>query len=197
LNTVSSQTHKRRKYELKARAEAQERTRERIAAAAAELHEEVGVAKTTVADIARRAGVQRLTVYNHFPDLEALLPACTAHYMSLHPLPDLEAAFALEDPRDRARAVLSALYGWYRDNEAIQERVQGDRATVPELDDFMAGTFDVALADFAARLGDSEPARALARLALDFWTWRRLSADGLDDDAAADLMAGAVACAAS
>ena len=87
------------KYELKARAESQQATRDRIAAAAASLHEEVGIAQTTVADIARRAGVQRLTVYNHFPDLAALLPACTAHYRAEHPVPDLTAALALERPR--------------------------------------------------------------------------------------------------
>ena len=68
-----------RKYELKARAESQRETRERITEAAAELHEEIGVARTTVAEIARRAGVQRLTVYNHFPELSDLLPACSAH----------------------------------------------------------------------------------------------------------------------
>src|SRR3954454_20881293 len=112
MNTVSSQ---KRKYELKARAAAQEATRARIAAAAAELHEEVGIAKTTVADIARRAGVQRLTVYNHFPDLAALLPACTAHWLGEHPMPDLEAPFALVDPAERLEAALTALYGWYRD----------------------------------------------------------------------------------
>ena len=33
--------------------------------------------------------------------------------------------------------------------------------------------------------------RALIRLALDFWTWRRLDREGLDDAAAADLMAAA------
>ena len=92
---MSTQT---RKYELKARAESQRETRDRIAAAAAELHEEVGVANTTVADIARRAGVTRLTVYNHFADLSELLPACSAHYAAQHPRPDLGAAFALEDP---------------------------------------------------------------------------------------------------
>ena len=104
MNAVSTQ---KRKYELKARAEAQEATRARIAAAAASLHEEVGVGKTTVADIARRAGVQRLTVYNHFPDLNALLPACTAHYLAEHPRPALEPAFALADPAERLRAVLT------------------------------------------------------------------------------------------
>src|SRR5690242_13811826 len=126
LNAMSTES-KTRKYELKARARAQEETRARIAAAAAGLHEEVGVANTTVADIARRAGVQRLTVYNHFPDLEALLPACSAHWLGEHPLPDLEPAFAIEDPGERLVAVLEPLYRWYRENEPMQRRVLGER----------------------------------------------------------------------
>src|SRR4051812_5102790 len=140
MNAMSTQ---KRKYELKARADAQEATRARIAAATASLHEEVGVAKTTVADIARRAGVQRLTVYNHFPDLAALLPACTAHWMGDHPLPDLEPALALDDPVGRLRAVLTLLYGWYRETASMQARVLGERASVPELDAWMAQSADV------------------------------------------------------
>jgi hypothetical protein len=35
--------------------------------------------------------------------------------------------------------------------------------------------------------------RALVRLALDFWTWRRLKDEGLDDAAAADLIAELIA----
>ena len=124
MNTVSTQ---KRKYELKARAEAQEATRARIAAAAAALHEEVGIGQTTVADIARRAGVQRLTVYNHFPDLNALLPACTAHWLGEHPRPDLD--FTIKDPAERLRAALTALYGWYREAAPMQRRVLGERAT--------------------------------------------------------------------
>ena len=119
MNTVSS---KKRRYELKARAEAQQATRARIAAAAASLHEEVGVAQTTVADIARRAGVQRLTVYNHFADLDALLPACTAHYLAEHPRPDLAPLLALPDPEERLRAALTALYGWYRESAVSAPR---------------------------------------------------------------------------
>jgi AcrR family transcriptional regulator len=194
MNTVSTQ---KRRYELKARAESQQATRERIAAAAAELHEEVGVAKTTVADIARRAGVQRVTVYNHFPDLESLLPACTVHWLSEHPLPDLEPAFALVDADERLRAVLVALYGWYRENAPMQRRMLGERASVPELDAWMTQASDVLLTVFADRLaaGFRGPhARALVALALDFWTWQRLDREGLDDDAAAALMADAVAC---
>jgi AcrR family transcriptional regulator len=184
LNIVSTQ---KRRYELKARAEAQRATRARIAAAAASLHEEVGVAKTTVADIARRAGVQRLTVYNHFPDLEALLPACSAHWLAEHPRPDLGPAFALEDPAERLRAVLTVFYGWYRENAGMLRRLQGERATVPELDAWMERSADSALGDLAAGLGGSP----LVALALDFWTWQRLAREGLDDEAAAELMARA------
>jgi AcrR family transcriptional regulator len=187
MNTVSTQ---KRRYELRARAKAQEETRERIAAAASKLHEEVGVGHTTVSDIARRAGVQRVTVYNHFADLEALLPACSAHWLERHPMPDFTVAFALEDPRERVRAVLEQLYPWYRENELMQLRVQGERSTVPELESWMTRTADVALGGLADALaGGEERTRTIARLALDFWTWKRLSSEGLDDREAARLMA--------
>ena len=182
----------KRKYELKARAAAQEQTRARIAAAASDLHGEVGVGKTTVSDIARRAGVQRVTVYNHFADLDALLPACSAHWLERHPMPDFTAALTLEDSGERVHAVLAKLYPWYRENEQMQLRVQGERAVVPELESWMARTGDVALDGLAGALaGDAaEHTRPLVRLALDFWTWPRLSQEGLGDDEAAKLMAG-------
>ena len=188
----------KRRYELKARAEAQEATRARIAAAAAALHEELGISKTTVADIARRAGVQRLTVYNHFPDLRSLLPACTAHWLAEHPRPDLGPAFALEDPAERLRAALVGIYGWYRGTAPMQQRVLGERTTVPDLDGWLAQSRDPMFAELAADLSagfDRPEARALVGLALDFWTWQRLDREGLDDAAAAALMAAVVAAA--
>src|SRR5687767_15482811 len=105
---MSTQT---RKYELKARAQSQRETRDRIARTAAKLHEEKGVARTTVAEIARRAGVTRLTVYNHFADLSELIPACAGHYETLHPLPDFTEILELEDPSERTRSALAQLYG--------------------------------------------------------------------------------------
>lgn len=190
----------KRKYELRARAEAQQATHDRIAAAASSLHEEVGVAKTTVADIARRAGVQRLTVYNHFPDLAALLPACTGHWMERHPLPDLAPLLAIEDPGERLRDALTALYGWYRENAPMQRRILGERPAVPELEAWMAQSTDPVLAELASSLSagfDGADARTLVALALDFWTWQRLDREGLDDAAAAALMTGVVSDSAA
>jgi AcrR family transcriptional regulator len=195
---MSTQT---RKYELKARAESQRETRERIARTAAELHEELGVANTTVAEIARRAGVSRLTVYNHFANLSELLSACSAHYATLHPPPDLSGPLGLEDPVECVRAALARLYGWYRETEPMLAKLFSDRASVPELDRFMEQGRDrmqaelagALAAGFAARGRQGERLKALIRLALDFWSWRRLSREGLDDEAAADLMAAAIA----
>src|SRR3954466_10946821 len=109
----------RRKYELKARAEAQEETRRRITEATVGLHLEVGPANTTISEIAKRAGVQRLTVYNNFPDEISLLGACSAHYGAQHPPPDPGAWLAIDDPEKRTRTALAALYGYYRETEEM------------------------------------------------------------------------------
>lgn len=186
---------KKRKYELKARAASQQETGERIAAAATSLHEEVGVANTTVADIARRAGVRRPTVYAHFPDLAALLPACTAHWLGQHPLPDLGPAFALEDPGERLQTALALFYAWYRETATMQQRLLSERTPVSVLDAWLEQSMDPVFAELAAGLaaGFSRPeARVLVAVALDFWTWRRLDREGLDDAEAAKLMAAMV-----
>jgi len=194
---VSSQI---RKYELKARAESQQATRDRIASAAAELHEEKGVAATTVAEIARRAEVTRLTVYNHFADLNELIPACAAHYEEQHPAPDFESALATTDPDERLRRVLGLLYRWYRETEPMYGKLFSDRGSVPELDRFLeenvdrmqAGLADELSASFRFRARRADRTAALIRLALDFWTWHRLTREGLDDESAADLMSAAI-----
>jgi AcrR family transcriptional regulator len=198
MNTVSSET---RKYELKARAESQRETRDRIARAAVELHGEKGVARTTVAEIARRAGVTRLTVYNHFADLSELLPACAAHYEAQHPAPDMEDVYALADAGERVRAALARLYEWYREIEPMFGKLFSDRASVPELDRLMEHGIDRIQTEIATGLTRgsglrgrrAEQTAALVGLAVDFWTWRRLTREGLDDEAAAEVMAAAVA----
>jgi AcrR family transcriptional regulator len=201
MNTMSSQ---KRSYQLKARAEHQQQTRQRIVTAAAQLHEEVGPVRTTVAEIARRAGARRLTVYHPFPDERDLFTASQGHFLAEHPPPDPTAALAIPDPAERLRAVLRGFYVWYRTREPVFANVQRDRLVLPALDTLLQHTVDAqlaALADtlaasFATRGEHTKRVRAAVALALDFWTWRCLAHQGLDDGPAADLMVDAVTTAA-
>jgi AcrR family transcriptional regulator len=200
MNAMSSQI---RKYELRVRAEKQAETRRRIVEATAALHDEVGPARTTVAEIARRAGVQRLTVYNNFPNETELFDACGQHSMAKNPPPDPSAALAIDDPPERMRAVLGPLYLWYRKNARSTENLQRDRLVMPALDAVMRIRMDRSLgyladnlaAGFAPRARSAKGLRAAVALALDFWTWRRLAGEGMSDGAAASLMVGAVKAA--
>jgi AcrR family transcriptional regulator len=201
MNAMSSQI---RKYELKARAEKQAETRRRLVEATAALHDEVGPARTTVAEIARRAGVQRLTVYNNFPNETELFDACGQHSMAKNPPPDPSAALAINDPPERMRAVLGPLYRWYRQNARSTENLQRDRLVMPALDAVMRIRMDRSLgnladnlaAGFASGARSAKGLRAAVALALDFWTWRRLAGEGMSDHDAAALMVGAVKAAA-
>jgi hypothetical protein len=51
-----------RKYEMRQRAEYHAKTRQRIVEAIVALHQEHGPARTTISNIAERAGVERATV---------------------------------------------------------------------------------------------------------------------------------------
>jgi AcrR family transcriptional regulator len=170
-----------------------EETRRRIAAATADLHASVGPARTTIAEIAKRAGVQRPTVYNNFPSDKELFAACQAHFLSESPPPVLDPELGVEE-------VLTRLYRWWRKNQAMSGNVDRDRGAVPALDELMRESSDArfdALADaLALRVcganATQADVRAVIRLALRFATWKSLAADGLSDAAAARAMAKAV-----
>lgn len=189
-----------RKYELKARADRLADTRQRLVAAAAALHVEVGPARTTVSEIARRAGVRRATVYNHFPEEVELFAACGDLSLSRNPPPDAAAVLHVEDPTDRLRVALTAFYTWYRKAARGMENLQRDRHLVPGLDTAMSSRVDRPLAGLVDALasglapGDRE-VHAMVALALDFWTWRRLASEGLSDEDAAALMVNGTAAA--
>ncbi|MFC4469208.1 TetR/AcrR family transcriptional regulator [Streptomyces xiangluensis] len=94
-------------------------TRQRIVEATVELHETFGPAKTTIKAIAERAGVQRATVYNHFPDLQVLFEACNAHYHERHPMPDPTSWVGNASPNERFRVAVRELYRWYEETETM------------------------------------------------------------------------------
>ena len=195
----------KRKYELKKRAAQVGETRQRITEATVELHRTVGPAATQISEIARRAGVQRVTVYAHFPDESALFAACSAHWRALHPAPDPGAWLACPDPGERLRLGLRELYAWYRETEPMTANILRDVQLVPAIRPFVEDGFGGYLESVCQLLG--EPFRsglrgcrrarvdAGLRAAVDFHLWRLLSP--LGDSEAAELGAGLVELAAS
>jgi AcrR family transcriptional regulator len=179
-----------RKYQQRARAEAQEETRRRITEATVELHATVGPARTTISAIAERAGVQRLTVYRHFPDERSLFAACSAHWLGADPPPDPSAWAAIEAVDERTRTALTELYGWYRRNDAMLTNTQRDALALPALAEIAdPGPFLEAMRQVLMR-GRPRRKRVRAALghALEFSTWRSLARQGLSDGEAAEMM---------
>lgn len=189
-----------RPYRMRQRREQQEETRRRIVEATAALHEEVGPAATTISAIAERAGVQRLTVYRHFPDERALFGACSAHWTAAHPAPDPGAWAAVADPRRRLEAALSALYAFYRDGEPMLTKVLRDAEAIPVLAEVVApfrnyleGLSDDLAGGWRVPARSRRLLRAAVAHAVAFETWRSLAARGLSDVEAAGMMTGMAA----
>ena len=194
----------RKPYRKSKRAELEAQTRERITKAAVKLHGSVGPARTTISAIAKDAGVQRATVYRHFPTQEDLFAACSAHFWAQHPPPDPGAWAQIEDPDERLAVALRELYRLYRDTAPMLERTSRDAPHVPAMEP-RTQAFRGLLAAMGETLMKGRPARGSRRRrvaaavghAISFATWRSLTGDhGLDDEDAARLMTALVAAAA-
>src|SRR5579872_733680 len=79
-----------RTYRQQARAAHAEATRRRIVDAAVGLHARRGALRTSWDDLATAAGVNRATVYRHFPTLDVLVPACARVAFEAIDLPERE-----------------------------------------------------------------------------------------------------------
>lgn len=190
----------KRKYRMGQRAEQQRETRERIVNALMELHEELGPAATTVSAVAERAGVQRLTVYRHFPNVQTMLTACTTTWIGLHPPPDIGEIEAKGGP-ERTKAVLRTLYDYYEETSAMWSSAYRDIDQMPELAEAMAGFeqyLDMLARDLAAAWSPKRSKRLLATIAhaLRFSTWQSLSEQAMSPNAMAALVATWIEAAA-
>ena len=184
-----------RTYTLKRRAEQQAETRRRIVEAAVDLHGSVGPAATTLSMVAESAGVQRHTLYAHFPDEHSLFLACSGLTMERDPLPDPAPWGAIAERRERLRAGLLAIYGWYERNAALAACVLRDAEFHPLTKEMIALRLDPQFAVYrevlGAKLGATQ--RAVLRLALSFFTWRTLVREsGLKQSAAVAAMVQAI-----
>lgn len=184
---------------MRKRAEQVDETRQRIVEATVRLHDELGIAATTISGIAEEAGVTRVTVYRHFPDELALIGACTAHWMSQQQLPDPDAWARIGDPIERLLAGLADLYRHYRQGERMLTGVYRDRPTLPEpiqekIDGDDRQRRDVLLAAFDVPGATRRRLRAVIGHAASFPTWRSLCVEQrLSNRDAVDAMAALVA----
>jgi AcrR family transcriptional regulator len=183
---------------MRRRAEQIDQTRQRIVEATVELHGSVGPAATTIAAIADRAGVTRLTVYRHFPDEAALFGACSAHWLSRQQLPDPGAWSGIDGPAARLQAGLADLYRFYRAGAGMLTHIYRDIAALPERHQQALSERDVLFrnvltAPFGGTGDERRRLRAAVGHAISFWTWRSLCLDqGLTDTEAVDAMTGMV-----
>lgn len=187
-----------RTYTLKRRAEQQAETRRRIVEAAVELHGSVGPARATISMVAAHAGVQRHTLYAHFPDERSLLLACSGLALERDPLPESGPWHGIEDQDERLRRGLLAVYGWYGRNAELAACVLRDAEFHQPTKEITEMRMTPHMKAYQEALGEklSPRQRVVLQLALSFFTWRTLVREGgLGPPAAVGAMVQAITCA--
>lgn len=187
-----------RTYTLRHRAESQAQTRQKIVEAAVDLHCTVGPAATTLSMIAEKAGVQRHTLYAHFPDERSLFLACSGLAMERDAPPDATPWRRIAEQSERLRTGLMAIYGWFERNEGQAACVLRDAETHPltrEISKMRLGPYFAAWREvLGTRLTAKQ--RAMLDLALSFYTWRTLvRGSGMKQAKAVASMVQAIECA--
>ena len=201
---MSRETQPKRKYELKKRAEEMAKTHQRITDAAIELHGTVGPARTTLSAVAKRAGVERRTLYRHFSTEADLFAACSTHYFAAHPRPDLANWRAIRDPQQRLERALDELYAYYERTEPMfsnalrdAELVDFARDAIAPLQEYLEEAAETLITGRQARGRRRQLVRGALRHALAFSTWRSLSTNGIGRSDSRKLVAELVEAAAA
>lgn len=192
-----------RPYRKARRAEAEHETRERIVRATMALHVEQGVATTSYADVAARAGVGAATVYRHFPTTDALVEACGERFWARIAPPTPRDAVAMFDGlatrRERIRRLVAELDAFYARAQGPLWSAFRDQDRITRLARFLDEVRDGVIALVAEALDDdrqSTPVRIVTAL-VDFTVWRALSGAAGGRSDRLDLMATIVEAAVS
>jgi AcrR family transcriptional regulator len=191
-----------RKYKMGRRADARDNTRERILKATMQLHDEQGVAPTTLTQVARRAGVGPATVFRHFPTVNQLVQACGQHvWIEMRPpVPDNAAAvFAgIESTDARLARLIDELDDFYGRGSLRLGLAGRDRELIPELHGFLsaveAGVEALVRAAFA-NSGEPEEAIQIVLALTSFPVWQSLQRLGLPQAELAAMKVRFLKCA--
>ena len=149
-------------------------TDDHLLAAARACVAERGIARTTVSDVARRAGASRMTVYRLFPDAASLWSTLLTREVAAVIAEAESAAATQATGRERlVTAVVTAVRA-LRDDPVIRRVVELDgERLLPYLTTRRGHAQELAIAAIAARLAEGRRDGSIA---------------GVDDDAAARLL---------
>lgn len=185
----------KRKYTKRERAKNEQLTRERIIEAAMALHEELGPALTSIKAVAERAGVQRLTVYRHFPDEMKLFSACTSQWLTLHPLPEIDHWRDIDDPGEKTRKVVLAFYRYYRQTERMWhvayrdvDEVEALQAPMAEIEKYLDTVSRELVIAWQPSQAEKKTLSPTLRHGLRFSTWQSLGKEKLSDSKMVELV---------
>lgn len=179
-----STSEQRRPYRKRRRAATEAATRERIVAATRILHADVGPAATSIAEVARRAGVQRATVYAHFASDAELFAACNAAAAVEAEPPDPRTWLAEATPGAVLRRGLRELFDVYTEGGDPLALAVRDAAALPALAEVMDQGFGAWLTACRAVLtqavGAGGPATVAVELVTSHASWVTLRVLGQD-----------------
>lgn len=186
---------KKRKYQQTARAEQAQETRQQIVEATMKLHEELGPANTSIKAIAEEAGVQRLTVYRHFPDDSTLYEACTSHWFELHPPPWVAEVDVPISPQRQTEKTLLALYRYYRKTERMWyvalrdvEELDALQGPMNKADSYFDSMCHQLLNSWKPKADSKKQLALTLRHCLRFSTWRSFKSEKLSDKKIVELV---------
>ena len=180
----------RRPYRLGKRAESASGTRRRIVESALSLHDEQGITRTSVRDIAGRAGVAPATVLQHFPRMDELIHACGELSDQLAPMPTAAVLVGATTEVERIQRMALALFEWWEQLGVGIDHLRIDRRYLRQVDAWFA---DVARGHrnlaAVALAGAPQPRVDLLVAITTVDAWRALRDSGMDPRGAAGQVA--------
>ena len=180
----------KRKYTFRKRGESIAETRLSILRAASASFLERGIQRTSMAEVARRAGVAQGSVFHHFSNREGLIEETLSYALGMLPTPRVEEWDALGDPLERMAALIRQLHECYAAGATWRKVIATESASVPALarsqkewDERVAGLVTHALGPLAR----DKTVRPGIMAIIDGSFWMRLVENGASPERALDI----------